>query len=679
MKKYTLFIICTLLTGLLFTTCEPWIVPEAVFVNFNANGGQGDMKAQRFEKGIISQQLSSNEFTRTGYVFVGWNTRADGKGTSYADMEMAEIKKSVTLYAQWSMICKVHFNANGATGTMAAQTFVAGVAQTIAANTFTRSGYTFTGWNTKADGRGTSYTDKQPITLWQDITLYAQWKKDIVNYTVTFNANGGTGTMAAQTFVAGVSQTIAANAFTRSGYTFTGWNTAANGSGNSYTDGQEIALSQDITLYAQWKKGIYTVTFDANGGTGTMAAQTFEGGVSQALSTNVFTRDGFLFDGWNTKADGSGTSYTDKQSITISQNITLYAQWKKYIVKYTVTFKPNGGSGVMAAQTFEAGVSQAIKANTFTRSGYTFTGWNTKADGSGTSYTDKQILTISQNITLYAQWKKDIVTYTVIFNANGGSGTMAAQTFEAGVSQAIAANTFTRDGYSFAGWNTAADGSGTSYKNVQVITLRQNMTLYAQWFVFTPTYVDLGLSVKWATCNIGAATPEGYGDYFAWGETTPKSNYTWETYKFRTSGDWDGNVKFNKYNTSSNHGTVDNKTTLDLSDDAARTNWGGTWRLPTSAELVELRDNCTWTWTTQNGVNGYKVTSKTNGNSIFLPAAGYRYGTSVGNVGSYGYYWSSSLGENSPHSACYLSFYSGDVDRYYSSRDYGRTVRAVCP
>ncbi|MBO5977859.1 MAG: InlB B-repeat-containing protein [Bacteroidales bacterium] len=178
MKKYTLFIICTLLTGLLFTTCEPWIVPEAVFVNFNANGGQGDMKALRFMDGE-KQSLTKNTYTRNGYIFDGWNTRSDGRGQSYTDRQNVTITKSVTLYAQWTKIYKVHFNANGGTGTMAAQTFVAGVSQAIAAIAFTRSGYTFTGWNTNADGSGTSYTDKQPITLWQDITLYAQWKRTL--------------------------------------------------------------------------------------------------------------------------------------------------------------------------------------------------------------------------------------------------------------------------------------------------------------------------------------------------------------------------------------------------------------------------------------------------------------------------------------------------------------------
>ena len=144
----------------------------------------------------------------------------------------------------------------------------------------------------------------------------------------------------------------------------------------------------------------------------------------------------------------------------------------------------------------------------------------------------------------------------------------------------------------------------------------------------------MGLSVKWADRNVGASKPEEYGDYFAWGETEPKSTYSWSTYKWCNGSE----TTLTKYNTNSSYGTVDNKTILDLSDDAARANWGGSWRMPTDAELTELREQCTWTWTTQNGVNGYKVTSKSNGNSIFLLAAGFRHNSGLYSAGSYGYY-----------------------------------------
>ena len=187
-------------------------------------------------------------------------------------------------------------------------------------------------------------------------------------------------------------------------------------------------------------------------------------------------------------------------------------------------------------------------------------------------------------------------------------------------------------------------------------------------------YVDLGLSVKWATMNVGASSPEDYGEYFAWGETEPKDVYDWSTYKW-CNGSY---ISLTKYNTSSSYGTVDNKTTLELSDDAARANWGGSWCLPTDAELTELRSNCTWTWTIQNGVNGYKVTSKSNGNSIFLPAAGFREGSSLYYAGSYGGCWSSSLPTYYPYYAYRVYFHSSDVSRNNCSRSDGFPVRPVC-
>lgn len=189
-------------------------------------------------------------------------------------------------------------------------------------------------------------------------------------------------------------------------------------------------------------------------------------------------------------------------------------------------------------------------------------------------------------------------------------------------------------------------------------------------------YVDLGLSVKWATMNVGATKPEEYGDYFAWGETEPKDVYDWSTYKHC----YGSPTSLNKYNTSSLYGRiVDGKTQLDLSDDAARANWGGAWRMPTDAEMTELREQCTWIWTTQNGVNGYKVTSKSNGNSIFLPAAGYRNDSSLNKAGSNGYYWSSSLNTDYPYDAWSVYFYSDYVSRGYNYRSDGRSVRPVCP
>ena len=180
-------------------------------------------------------------------------------------------------------------------------------------------------------------------------------------------------------------------------------------------------------------------------------------------------------------------------------------------------------------------------------------------------------------------------------------------------------------------------------------------------------YVDLGLpsGTKWATCNVGASSPEEYGDYFTWGEIKPKTAYSWSTY-FDTI---DGGSTFTKYTTAG-------KTMLDLEDDAARANWGGTWRMPTNEEWTELRNNCTWTWKTLNGINGIEVKGS-NGNAIFLPAAGCRYSGVLGSAGYSGYYWSSSLDADYPNYAWLVVFFSDYMGRDYDCRYFGRSVRPV--
>ena len=191
-------------------------------------------------------------------------------------------------------------------------------------------------------------------------------------------------------------------------------------------------------------------------------------------------------------------------------------------------------------------------------------------------------------------------------------------------------------------------------------------------------YVDLGLpsGTLWATMNIGANSPEEYGDYFAWGETTPKDVYNWSTYQWCNGS----NTTLTKYCTNSsygNNGFTDDKTELDPEDDAATANWGSEWRMPSKDQIKELKDNCTTQWTTRNGVKGRLFTSNINGASLFLPAAGYRWDSSLDGVGSWGYYWSRTLNGSSPYGAYGLIFFSGGVDWGNYGRYDGFTVRAV--
>lgn len=196
---------------------------------------------------------------------------------------------------------------------------------------------------------------------------------------------------------------------------------------------------------------------------------------------------------------------------------------------------------------------------------------------------------------------------------------------------------------------------------------------------FIPEAVDLGLSVKWASVNVGATKCEDCGDYYAWGEVYPKSEYKCQwSYYLWCEGTSDA---LTKYNTSSSYGAVDGITVLESVDDVVHAKFGGSWRMPTEAEFNELKnpENCSWRWTSINGVSGYMVTSKIDGytsNWIFLPAAGYQSKSSY-DVGICGDYWSSSLSSGSPYNSYYLYFTSNNVNRSSGNRCCGRSVRPV--
>ena len=374
-----------------------------------------------------SKQPSSSTEVGNGYfqIKVG---NATGK-TSKITVTFTKTTQggTTTTYSDYTTSCTapteftVTFDANGHGTAPTAQTITSGEKATEPADP-TATGYTFGGWYKES-----TCTNKFDFntTITANITLYAKWTP--ITYTVSFDNNGGTGTMANQTFTYNQAQTLTANTFTRTGYTFNGWNTKSDGSGDSYANSQSVknlasTNGATITLYAQWKIQTFTVVFDKNGGTGTMASQTFTYNQAQTLTANTFTRTGYTFNGWNTKSDGSGNSYTDKQSITLTAaGLTLYAQWKANT--YTVAFNANGGTGTMSNQSFTYGQSQSLTANAFTRTNYAFKNWNTKADGSGTAYTDKQSVsnltaTNGATVTLYAQWTP---IYTITWVANGQS------------------------------------------------------------------------------------------------------------------------------------------------------------------------------------------------------------------------------------------------------------------
>ncbi len=261
----------------------------------------------------------------------------------------------------------------------------------------------------------------------------------------------------------------------------------------------------------------------------------------------------------------------------------------------------------------------------------------------------------------------DDFIFTITYHSNGGEGIMEKDTIHYGYEITIDTCQFFKEGYYFKEWNTDKDGKGVSYTGGHSLFAYRNIILYAQWKENRQA-IDLGLSVKWAPMNVGAAKPEDFGDDFAWGEVESKSSYTWDTYKWCGSG-WSeyGHPSLKKYCTNYKQGSVDDRIVLEAEDDAATANWGEHWRMPTKAEWEELCDNCIWTQTKQNLVIGYLVTSKLNGNSIFLPK---KY---LDN--EIGAYWSSSLFPSSSSFAYVLS--TGSISVNNARRYIGLSIRPI--
>ena len=389
---------------------------EAYKVIYNANGAKGDLPvdATNYVVGTTATILDQGTLSRQGYTFVGWNTAANGKGTSYGAGESISINASVTLFAQWSQnIYHISYDANGGKdapvdtmnyyGTVFGQAAVSG--------NMTRSGYVFAGWNTDAKGNGTAYQPGDWVSANGNITLYAQWKNAV--YNITYNANGGKNapvdTMDYYGMVYG--QAAASGNMTRSNYVFAGWNTDAKGNGTAYQPGDWVSANGNITLYAQWKNAVYNITYDANGGKNApVDTMDYYGTVfgKAAVSGNM-TRSGYVFAGWNTDAKGNGTAYQPDEWVSANGNITLYAQWENAV--YNITYDANGGKNAPAdtMDYYSMVFGQAAASGNMTRSGYVFTGWNTDAKGNGTAYQSGEWVSANSNITLYAQWKKDDV------------------------------------------------------------------------------------------------------------------------------------------------------------------------------------------------------------------------------------------------------------------------------
>ncbi len=506
-------------------------------VTYNANGATSGTvpqdSTQYEENKTVTVQGNSGQLVRTGYTFAGWNTQVDGQGTMYQANDVFPIGTAdVILYAHWTKpntpTYTVTYHANGATsGTVPQDStqYEENKTVTVQGNSgnLVRDGYLFAGWNTQADGKGAAYqaNDVFPIGT-ADVILYAHWTKpNTPTYTVTYHANGATsGTVPQDStqYEENKTVTVQGNSgqLVRTGYTFAGWNTQVDGQGTMYQANDVFPIgTADVILYAHWTKPntpTYTVTYHANGATsGTVPQDSTQYEENKTVTvqgnSGQLVRTGYTFAGWNTQADGKGAAYQANDVFPIgTADVILYAHWTKpNTPTYTVTYHANGATSGTVPQDstqYEENKTVTVQGNSgqLVRTGYTFTGWNTQADGKGISYAENATFQMGKaDVTLYAQWASNPSTpnegnVTGPSTSEGNNSANPSRSIQISLETngglslkdiEIAYNTTvsdlpipTREGYRFAGWYQDKELTKPWDKRMLV---KESLTLYAKW------------------------------------------------------------------------------------------------------------------------------------------------------------------------------------------------------
>ena len=499
-----------------------WTEIYTVEFNLNAHPDASEILDDEMEK----QQFARNEsaplsglgFAIRGWTFCGWADEPGG-AVVFADaqkvVDLAHASETVELYAVWRPnTYTVHFDKNTPTdasekisGTMDDVLCTYDTSKQLFSCDYGLNGWRFIGWSTSRTGT-VEYADEDVLlnlteTDGATVTFYAVWRPN--TYTVHYHPNGGTGTMESSSHEYDVESTLYANSFRKDEYTFGGWNTQPNGSGKYFADLSvvvDLVLRNggEITLYAQWLLDSYIVYYDPNGGMGEMPPTVCEFDATVPLDQNKFEREGYAFAGWNTRADGCGIAYTDLAEVINLANrssgaITLYAQWKSYIV----TFDPNvpahatAPADTMPSVNFSPLADATLPANVYKISGWIFCGWALTPNGEAI-YADGATVSplgdADDIITLYAVWEE---IHYISFDANvpdhakTPAVTMDDMPFTYGESQELPKNRFVIPGWSFAGWATSPTGvavylDGATVQNLTA-TDGATVTLYAVWKV----------------------------------------------------------------------------------------------------------------------------------------------------------------------------------------------------
>ena len=586
-------------------------------ISYNANGGSGGPGSQTKTHGI-KMLISRVEPTRSGYTFLGWSTSPSATSASYQPGEWYYANADRTFYAVWKKNAPatytVSYDANGGSGAPGSQTKTQDATLTLSSTKPTRSGYTFLGWATSASATSATYQPGGSYTANASVTLYAVWscnhastktvwdtgckwrkvcnncgatlssgtthgpytygdwvfysgsqhsryktcihgdyttteyashntsnryeqysasqhkrysycadcnsaigsvsyeghtftnstsngqvvstcklcgytKTSAQTYTISYNANGGSNVPASQTKVHGVTLTLSSTVPYRTNYEFVGWSASSSATTATYTAGGSYTGNVSVTLFAVWKykPATYTVSYDANGGTGAPGRQTKTYGVTLTLTTLIPTRRNYSFVGWSKDRNATSASYTAGGSYTDNADVTLYAVWRYDPETYSIRYNANGGTGAPANQSKTYGVPLTLSAVKPTRAGYEFLGWSTDPTTMLTNYAPGERYTDEASVTLYAVWRYIPKTYEVKYDANGGGNTPASQTKTEGVTLILTSTIPTRYGYTFKGWATSSSATSADYQSGGSYTANESVTLYAVWKINTYT------------------------------------------------------------------------------------------------------------------------------------------------------------------------------------------------
>ena len=585
-------------------------------IAYNANGGSG-APANQTKAHFTPLKLSTQQPKRTGYTFLGWSTSSTATTAMYSPGDTYTNNGRVTLYAVWSAkTYSVNYNANGGSGAPVSQTKYHGLKLMIPSIEPTRSGYTFLGWDTSPTATSATYQPGDWYYTNANRTFYAVWRKNgPATYTISYDANGGSGAPGSQTKTENVTLTLSPVSPRRTGYTFKGWATNKFMPGAQYQPGGKYTANASVTLYALWECAhtstekkwttgcewktvckncgatissstthgpfsygaweyystgqhkrvkecnygdystteyashkattryeqysasqhkkyshctdcdttigsvsyenhsftsttsngqvvstcslcgytktsaqTYTISYNANGGSNAPSSQTKVHGVTLTLSSSVPYRFNYEFVGWSTNSNSSVASYYAGGSYTGNASVTLFAVWKYKPATYTVGYDANGGTGAPGRQTKTYGVTLTLTTLIPTRRNYSFAGWSKDRNATSASYTAGGSYTDNADVTLYAVWRYDPETYTVRYDANGGTGAPASQTKTYGVPLTLSAVKPTRAGYEFLGWSTDPTTMLTNYAPGERYTDEASITLYAVWRYVPKTY-----------------------------------------------------------------------------------------------------------------------------------------------------------------------------------------------